>query len=370
MNLKKDVDVARMTEPLKTSEGTFPDCTTKSLPGLSGLPGVSIVIPAYNAAATLGKTLEGCLQQTYPGAIEILVVDDGSTDPTGTVVVQYASAVYLCQANSGPAQARNTGWKAANGEIIFFTDSDCVPNPNWVTQMVRGYTDAAIGAVGGSYDMLNPHSLLAYLIHEEIVQRHLHMPVEVPFLGSYNVSFRRAALESVGGFDESYRMASAEDNDLCYRLRNAGWRLLFDRTNRVGHFHPTRLWGYYRRQMWHGYWRMKLYRSHPKMAGGDQYSSPLDFLQPPLALLCALSLPLAALRIVPWLFAWLFAAAFLGLLMLQIPLTLAVLRRTGNFRCLALLPLLIGRSLARGIGMVMGILRFFVLDFFTRTQEK
>ncbi len=329
-------------------------------------PRISIVIPAYNSATTLGKTLDGCLSQVYPGEIEIVVVDDGSTDATEAVAARYARVVYLRQENGGPARARNSGWKASTGEIIFFTDSDCVPNPNWVAQMVSRYTDTAVGAVGGSYDILNPHSLLSRLIHEEIVQRHLRMPAEVSFLGSYNVSFRRTALEAAGGFEESYRMASAEDNDLCYRLRQAGWRLLFDRENRVGHFHPTRVWSYYRRQMWHGYWRMKLYRWHPKMAAGDQYSSPLDFLQPPLALLCGLSLPLATLRIMPLLFF----GSFMVLLALQIPLTAAVLHRTGDARLLALIPLHIGRSLARGIGMALGILHFFVLDIFTTQQNR
>ncbi|HHT9153402.1 MAG TPA: glycosyltransferase family A protein, partial [Candidatus Hypogeohydataceae bacterium YC40] len=75
---------------------------------------ISVVIPAYNAEKTIGKTLEACLNQDYAGKIEIIVVDDGSTDGTAKEVKRYP-VKYIYQENAGPASARNRGWREAKG---------------------------------------------------------------------------------------------------------------------------------------------------------------------------------------------------------------------------------------------------------------
>jgi len=85
---------------------------------------ISVVIPAYNAAGTIGRALDSVIAQTHP-AREILVVDDGSTDRTAQVVSEYGGRVeYLYQDNAGPGAARNAGIRAAHGEWIAFLDAD------------------------------------------------------------------------------------------------------------------------------------------------------------------------------------------------------------------------------------------------------
>lgn len=92
-------------------------------------PLVSIIIPAYNSAQYIAETIDACLQQSYT-AIEIIVVDDGSTDDTVSIVESYDDKVRLIQQdNSGPAIARNTGIEAANGNYIQFCDSDDILHP-------------------------------------------------------------------------------------------------------------------------------------------------------------------------------------------------------------------------------------------------
>lgn len=319
-------------------------------------PQVSIVIPTHNATETLPSTIEACLDQSHSD-FEIIVVDDGSTDDTEHIVRCYPVR-YLKQENAGPASARNRGWRTASGEIICFTDSDCVPARDWVSKLVEGYTSEEIGGVGGTYDMANDHSLLAACVHEEIAQRHLRMPRFVDYLGSFNLSYRRSVLEEVRGFDESYRTASGEDNDLAYRVKKRGYKLAFTRDARVAHYHPEHLSQYLRQQFRHGYWRAKLYRSHPDMAGGDVYGRSLDYVQPPLALaiLCLLPLsfiaPIAALTLL---------LLFVDLL-LQLPITLAIIKRTGDIRYLSLALFTFLRGFARGLGMVQGTVKFFVLE--------
>jgi glycosyltransferase involved in cell wall biosynthesis len=321
---------------------------------------VSIVIPAYNAANTISSCIEACYAQDYPGR-EVIVVDDGSTDDTEDIVRRHPVR-YLRQDNAGPASARNRGWRAATGEVICFTDSDCVPAHDWVSKLVEEYTSKEIGGVGGTYDIVNDHSLLASCVHEEIVQRHLRMPRQVNYLGSFNVSYRRTVLEQIGGFYESYRMASGEDNELAYQVIKRGYRLIFTKDARVAHHHPEHLLRYLKQQFWHGYWRVKIYRRHPGMVRGDSYGGHLDFLQPPLALALLCMLPFSF-----WGFgATVLLALLLLYLALQLPMALAIVKRTGKMNYLSLAFITFLRGFARGTGMAWGIFRFFIIESILR----
>ena len=90
----------------------------------------SIIIPTFNGASRIGNCLDSLVKQTAGGNVEILVVDDGSTDNTANVVRGYSSVRLIPQANAGPASARNRGALEAQGKILLFTDDDCVPMPD------------------------------------------------------------------------------------------------------------------------------------------------------------------------------------------------------------------------------------------------
>jgi glycosyltransferase involved in cell wall biosynthesis len=322
-------------------------------------PRVSVVVPTYNSASTIAETIEACLAQDCPG-VEVVVVDDGSTDDTAALAQRYPVR-YLRQDNAGPASARNRGWRAVAGEIVCFTDSDCIPARDWVSRLMAGYTADEVAGVGGTYTIANSNSLLATCVHEEIIQRHLAMAEYVNYLGSFNVSYRRAVLEKVGGFDESYRIASGEDNDLSYRVTKQGYKLVFAGEAKVAHYHPSNLWRYLRQQFWHGYWRMKLYRQHPDMSGGDVYSGLLDYVQPPL---CVGTLALMSVTLI-WPVLWTLVGSLVLLdLCLQIPSALCVVKRTGRAKLWALAPITWLRGYARGLGMGIG-----VWDFFMRRRD-
>ena len=112
---------------------------------------VSVIVPAYNAQKTIGQCIDALLAQTYPReSYEVIVVDDGSTDGTADVVKAYP-VKYLYQRNQGPATARNIGVREAQGEIILFTDSDCVPFDNWIAEMTKPFEDKEVVAVKGAY---------------------------------------------------------------------------------------------------------------------------------------------------------------------------------------------------------------------------
>ena len=245
---------------------------------------VSVVIPAYNAENTISQAVAQSLAQAKgPMEVEVVVVDDGSIDDTA-MVAESAGAKVIRQENAGPAAARNRGWERATGQVICFTDSDCIPAAGWLENLLDGFTGRQVGAVAGSYAIANTNSWLAQWVHQEISERHKRMPSVVRAFGSYNVAIPRYVLQATGGFDADYRQASGEDNDLSYRISRMGWRIAFRPQAKVAHYHPERVWQYLMEQYRHGFWRAKLYKDHPDMVRGDDYTRLRDRLEPIIVL--------------------------------------------------------------------------------------
>ncbi len=260
---------------------------------------ISVIIPAYNASATIGRALEALASQDYPKPYEVIVVDDGSTDNTSQVVHGFSNVHYVSQDNAGPAAARNHGARLAKGEFLAFTDSDCVPHHDWLSRLMAGFTGDEVTVVAGSYGIANPENLLAQGVHREIIFRHhVLMPDFPKAFGSYNFCARKNAFQQVGGFNEEYRQASGEDNDLSYKFIGADCRIYFQRDALVDHYHSTSPVKYLKEQFRHGFWRVGMYADHAQMAGGDGYTFWKDIAEVPIAGVCLLGLVLSALHII------------------------------------------------------------------------
>lgn len=251
----------------------------------------SVIIPAYNASATIARALNALARQDFRGPFEVIVVDDGSTDDTPAIVKNFPSVLYARQGNAGPAAARNHGARLAKGQYLCFTDSDCVPHPDWISCLLQGFSSPEIGVVSGSYGIANPTSPLARGIHAEIVFRHKYLLPDFPkAFGSYNFCARTDVFGQVGGFHAGYRQASGEDNDLSYKILKAGYRIYFQRKALVDHHHTDKLGKYLKEQFRHGFWRVKMYADHPGMARGDDYTFWKDMLEVPWAFACVLGM--------------------------------------------------------------------------------
>jgi GT2 family glycosyltransferase len=210
--------------------------------------------------------------------------------------------------------------------------------------------DETICGVGGSYGNAEEHSMLARLIHEEIVQRHLQTQGEIVHLATYNVLFKRSILEQVNGFNETLLLG--QDADLAYRIVQGGGNLAFEINSKVDHYHQTNLLPYLRKQAGQGYWRAWLYKDHPDRAKGDSYSGVLDHLQPLFGLLLFVSLLLLPISL--FVAILLALTSFLSLLALQFPMTIRLLRRKGI--AFATYPLMgIPRAMVRGVGFCVGL---------------
>jgi len=248
--------------------------------------GVSVIVPAYNSSATIRRTLEALSKQNCSQSFEVIVVDDGSIDATADIVRSFASVKYIFQDNDGPAAARNLGAKLAQGGYLAFTDSDCIPHEDWLSQLVTGFEQyPKVGVVAGSYGIANPQNLLARCIYKEIIWRHTHLMPDFPnAFGSYNFCVKKNIFDAVGGFNTSYRRASGEDNDLSYKIIGSGSRIYFERKALVDHYHPTDIVKYLKEQFYHGFWRVKMYKDHPHMMRGDGYTFWKDMVEIPWAM--------------------------------------------------------------------------------------
>ena len=157
---------------------------------------------------------------------------------------------YIRQAQAGPAAARNMGARAAQGEIVAFTDNDCLPEHDWIAKLVSGY-DTEVVAIGGLIkNVVNDHWLTPfYLVQDE---RHRSPDEPLTYLDSANASFRRSVFLELGGFRETFTFPCAEDMDLGMRLLSAGHRLRLDRGAVVWHVNRTSLLDMIQQSIWRG----------------------------------------------------------------------------------------------------------------------
>ena len=193
--------------------------------GVSVNPLVSVVIPAYNSERYVGEAIESVLAQTY-SPVEIVVVDDGSSDATAEVAAGYPAVHLLRQENSGPSVARNRGFAVAGGEFIAFQDSDDAMTPDKLAVQVGHLRDnPTVGCVLAEQEVtIEPGAELPFWIEGSKVSTVMPpRPPEMadePMVHPMTMVVRRATFEQVGGFDESMR--AAEDFDWMLRASEEG----------------------------------------------------------------------------------------------------------------------------------------------------
>jgi cellulose synthase/poly-beta-1,6-N-acetylglucosamine synthase-like glycosyltransferase len=269
----------------------------------------AVIVPTYNAAQTLPTCLEALLSQQLEPEIflEILVVDDGSTDNTACVARCYMArgVRFIRTCHRGAAAARNAGIKAASQDctILLFTDADCRPALDWASQMINALDGAGekIAGVKGRYQTCQ-QSPIARFVQSEFEERYtrfVRLKVQPDFADTYSAAFRRHILDQQP-FDESLPGAIVEDAELGWRLRQAGYSFEFAPQAVVYHQHPSSLLAYFRRKFRIGRWRMILYRRYPALLSGDSHTSQLAKLQMLLLGASFASLLLAIiLRLIP-----------------------------------------------------------------------
>jgi cellulose synthase/poly-beta-1,6-N-acetylglucosamine synthase-like glycosyltransferase/peptidoglycan/xylan/chitin deacetylase (PgdA/CDA1 family) len=194
---------------------------------------VSVIVPAYNESAGIAAAVRSIAASTHP--IEIIVVDDGSTDGTADIVeaLNLPRVTVIRQRNAGKPAALNTGLRAASHDLIVMVDGDTVFEPETVGRLVQPFADLRVGAVSGNTKVANRSGLLGRWQHIEYVvgfnlDRRLFDVAEcMPTVPGAIGGFRRTALERVGGVSDQ---TLAEDTDLTMALCRDGWRVVYEET--------------------------------------------------------------------------------------------------------------------------------------------
>jgi len=191
---------------------------------------LSVIVPCYNSADTLGETLDALQNQTWPGELEVVVADNGSTDTTRQLCETYAGRIAglkLVDASDkrGPSYARNCGVKAAVGEVVLFCDADDVPAEGWAAAMADALLRNDFVACRLDTDALNSPAVRAGrgATQARGLQRFSFLPF--PHAGAGTLGIKRFLHEATGGFDET--LPICEDIDYCMKVQQRGVTLQF-----------------------------------------------------------------------------------------------------------------------------------------------
>ncbi|MBU1565867.1 MAG: glycosyltransferase [Proteobacteria bacterium] len=187
---------------------------------------VTLAIPCFNAELFIGQVLESIVAQTRQPD-EIIIVDDGSSDDTRKIVSQFPNRLICHDSNKGIAAARNSAIKHASGDIIVFLDADALASPQYIEEMVAGFSGDDVAGVNGRAIESVQKTIYDKWRKEVLFQEwgNAHRE-EVYFLFGMCAAYRKKTLEEVGGFDELFRI-SGEDMDISYRIRKMGYRLAY-----------------------------------------------------------------------------------------------------------------------------------------------
>ncbi len=192
---------------------------------------ISVIVPTHNRKDKLEKCLRSLFQQDYPiDGFEVIVVDDGSSDGTDAMLKRWSREQpllrYVFQDHKGPAAARNLGTHESKGEIVAFTDNDCVVEKDWVKKMVEAHrNNPAAAAVGGitKVDACNIKAVVSQFLSNGAVTANVNGGKETIFFPTCNVSFKKRYLEN-DGFNELFPLPAGEDLEFFWRLFKKGVR--------------------------------------------------------------------------------------------------------------------------------------------------
>jgi glycosyltransferase involved in cell wall biosynthesis len=227
-------------------------------------PAMSVVICAHNAAQTIDECLRHTCALDYP-QLEILVVDDGSTDETAEIVRRHSRARLVQIEHGGLAVARNEGFDAATGELIAYLDSDAYPTPEWPYFLALSFDSSDVGGAGGpnvppSDDPPEagvvaraPGGPVQVLISDDRAE---HVP-------GCNMAFWRIVLSEIGGFDPVYTKAG-DDVDVCWKALDRDWKIGFHPAALVWHHRRQGLRNYLRQQRDYGRSEALVEARHPE----------------------------------------------------------------------------------------------------------
>ena len=223
---------------------------------------VAAAIPCYDAANTIGNCVSSLNSQTRPPD-EIIVVDDGSTDGSGVLAAYAGAEVISPGRNVGLSAARNLLWQHTDADVIVFVDADTVAHEDLIERLLAHYDSEEVAGVGGqavearvqnTYDLWRRHTA-AQTLGDKLIENS-------DVLFGLCCSYRKSALERLSGFDPFFR-SNGEDHDISIRLRQAGYRLVYEPAAIVDHYRTDDF-----KSLMRMLYRYELFTQLPKIRNG------------------------------------------------------------------------------------------------------
>jgi GT2 family glycosyltransferase len=232
-------------------------------------PTVSVVVAVRNAERTIEDCVESLLALRHPA--ELIVVDNGSSDGTRAALCRFGDAIaVLEERRRGAAAARNAGIERATGEVVAFTDADCVVEPDWLEHLVTPLSDPRVGIAGGTIRARRPANGVERFGEEIHDHRKAIEVFRPPYAITMSWASRRAVLRELGGFDERFRRC--QDVDLSYRAIQAGYELAFAPEAVVYHRNEDSLPGLFREGFVHGFHGVRARKRHERFLSGQGHA--------------------------------------------------------------------------------------------------
>ena len=246
---------------------------------MTPVPEITVVIPAYNAAETIGIQLDALIAQKDAPAFEVVVADNRSTDGTAAVAESYGDRLGIrvvpAFERQGVNCARNTGAAAASSDLILLLDADDAAYPYVLRRLHDAITaDPTIGVVGGMFDSND-----ADTFEIDTPQRYL------PYVPGCIMMFRREVFTAIGGFDEAF-VGGHDEVDFCWRVQQAGFGVVLVKTALLGRVERSTLKGAFRQFKRYGFTYIQLWTKHRDR--GIPGGSPRSELRPARNLLLTL----------------------------------------------------------------------------------
>lgn len=228
---------------------------------------VSVIIPTFKRPALLIKCLTQLAQQNFPKEkYEVIVITDGPDSATKTEVRYFSQqhsllniACYSLNKKKGPAAARNKGVEHAKGELILFTDDDCLPQQNWIKAFSNAFNEFEKPEIAFTGETIVPHLQLPTDYEQNIAN------LETAEFITANCAISKKAFYKTSGFDEDFSLAWREDSDMHFKLIKAGMPV--QRINTAVVIHPVRKasWGVSLKEQKKSLFNALLYKKHPEL---------------------------------------------------------------------------------------------------------
>lgn len=219
------------------------------------IPKVSIIVPNYNGSATLTACIQSLLVLDYPKEkLEIILVDNGSTDHSVQIIKSYPVKLVLEKDIKGSYAARNMGVTQATGDVLAFTDADCVADKQWLLHAVKHFTLKDVGGVAGKVLGTKPETLVEEFIvwSKGFDQARFFNHPYYPFAITANVIYRKIVFDKIGKFETNW--ISGGDVDFSWRMQIDGkMKLVYADDCIVYHYHRASVKGFYLQTQTHAY---------------------------------------------------------------------------------------------------------------------